>query len=80
MNYIGMDIHKQFTVAAVKDKEGNKLAERKFDNSKENFANFLEEYKPEETKIVMESTMVWKWIYEIVGGLGYDVKLANPNP
>lgn len=78
MNYIGMDIHKQFTVAAVKDKEGNKLAEEKFDNSKENFANFLEKYKPEETKIVMESTMVWEWIYEIVEGLGYDVKLANP--
>ena len=78
MNYIGMDIHKQFTVAAVKDKDGKRLAEEKFDNSKENFANFLEEYKPEETKIVMESTMVWEWIYEIVEGLGYDVKLANP--
>jgi len=29
MNYIGMDIHKQFTVAVAKDKEGNKLAEEK---------------------------------------------------
>lgn len=78
MNYIGMDIHKQFTVAVVKDKEGNQLAEEKFDNSKDNFANFLGEYEPKETKIVMESTMVWEWIYEIIESLGYDVKLANP--
>ena len=27
MNYIGMDIHKQFTVAVVKDEQGNKLVE-----------------------------------------------------
>lgn len=78
MNYIGMDIHKQFSVAVVKDKEGNKLAEEKFDNSKKNFANFLEEYDKEETKIVIESTCVWEYIYEILEEQGYDVKLSNP--
>ncbi len=29
MNFIGMDIHKRFTVAVAKDKEGNKLAEER---------------------------------------------------
>jgi transposase len=78
MNYIGMDIHKQFTVAVVKDKEGNKLAEEKFNNSENNFSSFLEEYKPEETKIVIESTCVWEYIYETLEAMKYDVKLANP--
>ena len=78
MNYIGMDIHKQFTVAVVKDEQGNRLAQEKFDNSKENFSKFLEEYKPEETKIVMESTCVWEYIYEILEAMNYCVKLANP--
>ena len=53
MNYIGMDIHKRFTFAVAKDFEGNKLSEDKFDNSKENFERFLQQFKPEETKIVM---------------------------
>jgi len=78
MNYIGMDIHKQFTVAVVKDEQGNKLAEEKFNNSEENFGNFMQNYKPEETKIVIESTGVWEYIYEILEAKKYEVKLANP--
>jgi len=50
-----MDIHKQFTVAVVKDEQGNKLAEEKFTNSEDNFRSFMQNYKPEETKIVIES-------------------------
>ncbi|TAL60389.1 MAG: IS110 family transposase [Bacteroidetes bacterium] len=79
MNYIGMDIHKQFTVAVVKDEQGNKLAQLKFINTEESFKNFLQDYKPEETKIVIESTCVWEYIYEILEKNKYEVKLANPS-
>jgi len=78
MNYIGMDIHKQFTVAVVKDEQGNKLAEDKFTNSEDNFGSFMQQFKPEETKIVIESTCVWEYIYEILEAKKYEVKLANP--
>jgi len=78
MNYIGMDIHKRFTFAIAKDLNGNKLSEDKFDNNKENFETFLQQFKPEETKIVMESTGVWEYIYEILDSMHYEVKLANP--
>lgn len=78
MNYIGMDIHKQFTVAVVKDEIGNKIAEDKFDNSEDNFGRFLRPYNPEETKIVIESSSVWEYIYEILEAMHYEVKLANP--
>ena len=78
MNYIGMDIHKQFTVAVVKDKDGNKLAEEKFENSKCNFENTFKDFLPEETKIVMESTSVWEYIYDILEEMKYTVILANP--
>ena len=79
MNFIGMDIHKQFTVAVVKDEQGNKLNESKFTNSEINFGNFMQQYKPEETKIVIESTCVWEYIYEILEAKHYEVKLANPS-
>ena len=73
-----MDIHKQFTVAVVKDEQGNKLAEDKFDNSEDNFSRFLQIYQPQETKIVIESSSVWEYIYEILDSMSYEVKLANP--
>ena len=79
MNFIGMDIHKQFTVAVVKDEQGNKLAEEKFTNSERNFGNFMQVYKPEETKIVIESTCVWEYIFEILEAKSYNVILANPS-
>jgi len=78
MNYVGMDVHKHFTYAVVKDSQGNRLAEDKFTNDSVNFELFLEPYKPEETKIVMESTGVWEYIYEILEAMNYEVKLANP--
>src|SRR3990167_2472595 len=79
MNYIGMDIHKQFTVAVVKDEQGNKLAEDKFTNSEDSFGSFIQQFKPEETKIVIESTCVWEYIFEILEAKRYEVKLANPS-
>lgn len=78
MNYIGMDIHKQFTVAVVKDEQGTELADEKFANSKDNFGKFLVNYLPNETKIVIESTGVWEYIYDILEEMHYEVKLANP--
>lgn len=78
MNFIGMDIHKLFTVAVAKDKEGNLLAEEKFDNHKCNFEKFLKEFGPEETKIVIESSSIWEYIYDMLEELKYQVKLANP--
>lgn len=73
-----MDIHKQFTVAVAKDEIGNKLAEEKFENAKENFVKFLSSFPSEETKVVMESTCVWQYIYDILESLNYETKLSNP--
>ena len=79
MNYIGMDIHKNFTVAVAKDEQGNELAKDKFENSKETFAVFLKQFPTENTKIVIESTCVWEYIFELLEEMNYEVKLANPS-
>jgi len=78
MNYIGMDVHKRFTYAVVKDWQGNELAKQRFDNSEANFESFLKQFAPEQTKVVMESTGVWQYIYEILERMNYNIKLANP--
>jgi len=78
MIYIGMDIHKPFTVAVAQDEQGNILAEDKFENNKDCFQQFLLKFPKEETKIVMESTCVWQYIYDLLEELGYNAKLSNP--
>ena len=60
-----MDVHKKFTYAVAKEKDGNMLSREKFDNSKENFQVFLKPFLPTETQIVIESTGVWEYIYNI---------------
>jgi len=42
----------------VKNEQGEVLNKSRFENSEENFDSFLHGFKPEETKIVMESTSV----------------------
>jgi hypothetical protein len=50
----------------------------KFDNNKCNFEKFLKDFCPEETKIVIESSSIWEYIYEMLEEMKYEVKLANP--
>jgi transposase len=50
----------------------------RFENNQENFDLFLKDCKPEETKIVMESTGVWEFIYDMLESKNYRIKLANP--
>ena len=73
-----MDIHKEFTVAVAKDRDGNLFSKGKFTNTKKNFENFLKDFPQKETLIVIESSSVWEYIYELLEEMEYKVKLANP--
>src|SRR3989344_5960598 len=78
MHHIGLDVHKAFTYGVIEDANGKVIREDKFQNTDENFSKFLDLTEPKETKIVMESTGVWEFIYEMLEAKGYEVKLANP--
>jgi len=78
MNFVGLDIHKKFSYGVIKDEQGKELNRARFDNSEENFDSFLRDFRAEETKIVMESTGVWEYLYEMLENKGFEVKLANP--
>ncbi len=77
MQYIGLDVHKEFCVATQMDKEGNLIQEtEKIATSRE----ALQEYfsTVDEGMVAIESTGVWEYVYEILDSLGLDVKLVNP--
>ena len=78
MYYVGLDIHKAFTLGVIKDKEGNELRKEKFENTSEEFDLFLDGFPSDKTEIVMESTCIWEYLYEMLESKGYKVKLANP--
>jgi len=78
MNYVGLDVHKHFTYGVIKSEKGDELNRSRFDNSELNFSSFLQGFKPEETLIVMESTGVWEFLYDMLESKGYKIKLANP--
>jgi len=79
MYYAGLDIHKETTTGAIKDKEGEVLNKSRFENTEENFKEFFRDFPPDKTKVVIESTCLWEHIYDKLEAMGYSIKLSNPN-
>lgn len=77
--YVGLDIHKKFTVICVKDKEGNILLEKKIKNEPSELDSFLSQIK-KDSAIAMESCSCWEYIYDYLTDAGFtNVVLANPS-
>jgi transposase len=77
MQYVGLDVHKAFTYAAVVDREGYTVFERKFKNSPAEFDTLLKEVD-KDSKLVLESCSVWQHIYDYMSDAGFDVVVAHP--
>jgi len=74
--YIGLDIHKNSCVATQMDGQGKVVRREKIGTDKEEIEEFFSSI--EKGKIVMESTGIWEYFYEILDSLGFDVTLSNP--
>jgi transposase len=74
--FVGLDIHKNSCVATQMDERGKIVRREKIGTSKEEIEEFFSSI--EKGKVVMESTGIWEYIYEIIDGLGFDVTLSNP--
>ena len=75
--YVGLDVHKKFTVGCVKDKDGKILYERKFPTDPNHLDWFLMNV-PLDSKIALESSSCWQYIYDYLVDEGYEVFLSNP--
>lgn len=75
--YIGLDTHKKFSVGCIKNKEGNTLYERKFKNEPHEMDLFLA-HVPQDSKIALESSSCWHYVYDYIVDKGYKVFLSNP--
>ncbi len=80
MIYIGIDVHKKFCVACIKDRDGDVLAQLKFLNKSRGMDKLLEEIGGKPAKAVVESTgNHWIRLYEKLEEAGVEVVLSNPS-
>lgn len=76
--YVGLDTHKKFIVGCVKDKEGNIIFEQKFKNDPHSMDQFLLNV-PSDSKIALESSSCWQYVFDYLEDKGYEVALSNPS-
>ena len=80
MNYIGIDIHKRYSVCAAQDERGRELGIARVEgNLVSGFAQFLGALGGKAT-VVLEACWNWGRVYEVLESLEMveEVVVANP--
>lgn len=77
MYYTGIDLHRKTSFITTVDKNGQLIKRANLINDDETIINFLKAIE-EETKIVIESTSNWYWLYDLLTDAGYEVVISNP--
>lgn len=77
MQSVGIDAHKNFSQGCILDEKGNVILEQKFRNEPHNMDMFLLNVS-KDSKIALESSSCWQYIYDYLVDAGYYVVLANP--
>ncbi len=76
--YVGLDTHKNFIVGCVRNEQGTIIKERKFRTLPQEIDRFLEEIPPNDSKIALESSSCWQFVFDYLQDKGYQVHLSNP--
>lgn len=77
MYYTGIDLHKKTSFLTTIDEGGKIITKANLHNIEEVILDYFVSLE-EETKIVIESTAFWHWLYDLLGGNGFDVVVSNP--
>jgi transposase len=80
MNYVGIDIHKRYSVLAAQDEEGRKLKEARIEgNSAEDYARFFQSLEGP-SRAVLEACWNWGLTHDVLEEIEEveEVVLAHP--
>lgn len=77
MLYAGIDLHKNYILITVINGGGFRISQIRINNDIQKIANFFAQFT-EPVRIVIEATLNWYWIVELLDNLGYDIVLAHP--
>jgi transposase len=76
MLYAGLDVHKEFCQGVVLTKEGELVREGRLGTEKEDIEEFFEGL--DNVRIAYEASGNYEYFYDVLSGLGHEVKLAHP--
>lgn len=77
MYYTGIDLHKKTSFLTTIDEDGTIVYRANLENIEELILDYFTKLD-DETRIVIESTASWYWIYDLLTGNGFDVVISNP--
>jgi transposase len=77
--FIGIDIHRKFIAVCVVDQDGNVVRQANIDLDRvDEIVEFFSQFAGG-TELVMEATMGWMWLTDLMEGMGLEVSLAHMN-
>ena len=76
MRYVGLDVHKEYCRASILNETGEEISNERILSNADSLNRFLDTL--DETKVVLESTNVWEYIFETIESAGFDIVLAYP--
>ena len=77
MQYVGLDVHRAFSHACVMNEKGVVLMSEKVPNEMKAVDEFISELEPG-SKIVVEASYSWQYLYDYLEQNGFDMTPANP--
>jgi len=77
MYYTGIDLHKKTSFITTIDSKGKIVTRVNTANREEAILSYFAALD-DGTKIVIESTSSWYWLYDLLAGEGFDVVISNP--
>jgi transposase len=77
MEYIGLDVHKQYTVACAVDRESGQVRHFKLNNTRAEFERLFN--RPGQQKAVLEASGSSYMVYDLIEDLLAEVQIANPS-
>ena len=76
--YIGLDIHRKFVQACVLDAEGDVQEQRRLElTDPDQVIEFFNDFEAESSEVVMEATIGWMWLADVLEEQHFPVHLAH---
>lgn len=75
--YIGIDLHKKYSVVTTMDIKGNIINQKRFEHNSKDLDDLLSSID-ENDNIAMEATTNWYYFYELIESKTQNISLAHP--
>ena len=77
MYYTGIDLHKKTSFLTTIDQDGRIVKRTNLPNDESQILDFFADLS-DRSKVVIESTSNWYWLYDLLKDNGFDVVISNP--